>query len=103
MLPTELAAEATTAEPSASVAQSSDLPLRLRAQGEAWVEVRDLAGEVVYVNTLRMGEEAQVRLGQGLRVRSGRPDLLEVALADQPYIALGPVYDLSSQTFLPPD
>jgi hypothetical protein len=89
--------------PPSSVTQPSDLPLRLRAQGEAWLEVQDLAGKVVYVNTLQAGDEQQVRLGQGLRVRSGRPDLLEVALAGEPFTTLGPVYDLSWRTFLPPD
>jgi hypothetical protein len=92
------------AEPLPAAPQpAADPELRLRANGEAWLEVQTLAGEVVYVNTLQDGQAATIRLGQGLRIRSGRPDLLEFAVADQPFVLLGPVYDLDWRTVRPPD
>jgi hypothetical protein len=77
--------------------------LRLRASGEAWLEVQTLAGEVIYVNTLQAGQAVTIRFGQPLRIHSGRPDLLEFAVADQPFVLLGPVYDLDWRTVRPPD
>ena len=82
---------------------AADPELRLRASGESWLEVQTLDGEVVYVNTLQEGQTATIRLGQGLRIRSGRPDLLEFAVADQPFVLLGPVYDLDWRTIRPPE
>ena len=78
-----------------------DLDLRLRATGEAWLEVRTLDDEVVYVNTLQEGNETTIRLGEGLRIRSGRPDLLEFGVGDQPLQVLGPVDDITWHTVLP--
>lgn len=77
------------------------LDLRLRATGESWVEVRTLEDEVVYVNTLQEGNETSIRLGEGLRIRSGRPDLLTVGVGDQPLQVLGPVDDITWHTVLP--
>lgn len=77
--------------------------LRLRASGEAWLEVQTLAGEVIYVNTLQAGQAVTIRFGQPLRIHSGRPDLLEFAVADQPFVALGSVYDLDGRTVRPPE
>ncbi len=82
---------------------ADDIELRLRASGESWLEVQTLAGEVVYVNTLQDGQAATIRLGQGLRIRSGRPDLLEFAVADQPFVLLGSVYDFDWRTIRPPE
>lgn len=78
-----------------------DLDLRLRATGESWVEVRTLEGEVVYVNTLQEGNETTIRLGEGLRIRSGRPDLLTVGVGEQPLRVLGPVDAITWHTVLP--
>lgn len=87
--------------PAPPPAARSDQDLRLRATGESWLEVRTLAGEVVYVNTLQEGEDTTIRLREGLQLRSGRPDLLEFAVDDQPFQVLGPVDDLSWRTVLP--
>ncbi|MEB3353523.1 MAG: RodZ domain-containing protein [Cyanobacteriota bacterium] len=87
--------------PAPPPAARSDQDLRLRATGESWLEVRTLAGEVVYVNTLQDGEDTTIRLRDGLEIRSGRPDLLEFSVDDQPFQVLGPVDDLSWRTVLP--
>ncbi len=79
----------------------ADQDLRLRATGESWLEVSTLDGEVVYVNTLQDGEETTIRLGEGLRVRSGRPDLLTFGVGNQPLQVFGPVDDISWRTVLP--
>lgn len=100
--PAPPATPSSPAAPSAPALVRSDLELRLRASGEAWLEVQTLAGEVLYVNTLQQGEGTTIRLRNGLRIRSGRPDLLEVAVGDQPFQPLGPVYDLNWRTVRPP-
>lgn len=87
--------------PAPPPAARSDRDLRLRAIGESWLEVRTLAGEVVYVNTLQEGEATTIRLREGLQIRSGRPDLLEFAVDGRPFQVLGPVDDLSWRTVLP--
>ena len=77
----------------------SEGPLRLRALGESWVVVETLEGELLYVNTLQSGEERVIGLRDGaLRLRSGRPDLLEVAVGDQPFQMLGSINDLDWKT-----
>jgi hypothetical protein len=92
------------AEPLPAASQpAADPELRLRASGESWLEVQTFEGEVVYVNTLRAGQAASIRIGQGLRIRSGRPDLLEFAFADQPFVLLGSVYDFDWRTIRPPE
>lgn len=59
--------------------------LVLRAQGTSWVEVQDLGSrEVLFIGELKRGEQRSVRFRQGLRLRSGRPDLLTVQLDGQP-------------------
>ncbi|KMM17466.1 DUF4115 domain-containing protein [Synechococcus sp. GFB01] len=75
----------------------------MRARGEAWLEVRNLQGGKVFVGTLRNGEERILPLGDGLRVRSGRADLLEVSLAGDPPTLLGTVWDLGWRSFPPPE
>jgi hypothetical protein len=78
-----------------------DQDLLLRARGECWLEVQTLEGEVVYVATLQDGEEQRLDLDQGLRVRAGRPDLLDVAVGDGPYEVLNPITDLGWRIFRP--
>lgn len=73
--------------------------LRLRARGEAWLEVQNLRGEKVFVGTLQDGQERRLPLGDGLRVRSGRADLLEASLGDDAPTLLGPVWDVGWKTF----
>ncbi|MEB3276796.1 MAG: DUF4115 domain-containing protein [Cyanobacteriota bacterium] len=55
--------------------------LVLRAQGTSWVEVQDLrTRQVLFVGLLERGEQRSIRLRQGLRLRSGRPDLLTLQI-----------------------
>ncbi|MFQ6539311.1 hypothetical protein, partial [Aphanothece stagnina] len=58
-------------------------------------------GEVVYTNTLQEGDLQRIRLRDGLKVRSGRPDLLDVAVGEGPYEVLNPISNLDWRTFLP--
>jgi len=83
--------------------QVAEPELRLRANGESWVEVQTLDGQVVTVKTMQAGEATTIRLGQGLRIRSGRSDLLEIAVADQPFVVFGPVADIDWRTVKPPE
>lgn len=55
--------------------------LILRAFGSSWIEVQDLqTREVLFIGELQAGEQRTIRMRQGLRIRSGRPDLLTVAI-----------------------
>jgi hypothetical protein len=77
--------------------------LRLRAKGELWLELRSLTNQPVLETTLRPGQQTAVPLGDGLRIRSGRPHLLEVAVADQPFAPLAPANDFAWRTFAAAD
>lgn len=77
--------------------------LRLRARGECWLEVRGLDGALLLITTLRKGQTASVPLRAGVRLRAGRPDLLELAAADQPFRTFGAVGDLGWQTVMADD
>ena len=79
----------------------ADQDLLLRAQGEAWLEVEDLAGELVYRNILQAGDEQRIRLRDGLKVRSGRPDLVEVSVGEGPFEVLNSINNLDWKTFRP--
>jgi hypothetical protein len=91
--------------PDAAETASAKRPaeLRLRARGEAWLEVQNLRGDKVFVGTLQNGQERRLPLGDGLRVRSGRADLLEASVGGDPPSPLGPVWDLGWKTFSPPE
>jgi hypothetical protein len=54
-------------------------------------------------STLRPGEHTSIPLGDGLRIRSGRPHLLEVANADQPFALLAPANDFAWCTIAAPN
>jgi hypothetical protein len=68
-----------------------------------WLELRSLTNQPVLEATLRPGQDTSIPLGDGLRIRSGRPHLLEVAIADQPFAPLGPANDYSWRTFFAPN
>ncbi|EDY37591.1 hypothetical protein CPCC7001_470 [Cyanobium sp. PCC 7001] len=78
-----------------------DQDLTLRSRGTAWLEVQTLEGEVVYFDTLKKGEQQRIPLQEGLKVRAGRPDLLDVAIDDGPYEVLNPIHVLGWRTFMP--
>ncbi|WP_157665392.1 DUF4115 domain-containing protein [Cyanobium sp. NIES-981] len=88
-------------DPAPKPQQQQDQALLLRARGECWLEVQTLEGEVVVVNTLQEGQQQRLRLRGGLRVRAGRPDLLDVAVGGGPFEVLNPINDVGWRTFLP--
>jgi hypothetical protein len=58
------------------------------------VLVEDLKGRQVFDAILQPGAPKRFPLGQGLRLRSGRPDLLFVAVGDAVPKPLGDVGDV---------
>jgi hypothetical protein len=89
--------------PPRSVVNPAEAQLRLRAkQQDVWVELRSLDDQPVYAALLQPGQEKTLPLGNGLRIRSGRPHQLEIAWADQPFSPLGALNDLSWRTLRPP-
>lgn len=85
----------------ATPAQGSTLVLR--ARGTSWVEVQDLnTREVLLIGLLEPGQERQIRLRQGLRIRSGRPDLLSMQIDAGPQQPFDNNLGLGWRTVLPP-
>lgn len=81
-------------------APAAEAVLVLRAQGTSWVEVQELnSREVLFIGELQAGEQRTVRFNQGLRLRSGRPDLLTVQLDRQPPQPLNQNQGLDWRTF----
>ena len=62
--------------------------------GQSWVLVESLAGGKVYDAILDSGESKVLPLGGGLRVRSGRADLLFVTVGSESPRAIGGVSDV---------
>jgi len=74
---------------------SASTTIQLQARGgESWVLVEDLKGRPVFDGILQSGEPKRFPLAQGLRLRSGRADLLFVAVGDALPKPLGDVGDL---------
>lgn len=97
---------ADTSPPDADAAAASDERsgplLRLRARGQCWVEVRNLEGETLFMNTLRAGEERSLPLGDGLQLLAGRPDLLDVATGDDDFRLFGAIDQIDWVVIRPP-
>jgi hypothetical protein len=76
--------------------------LRLEARGgQSWVQVERLGGGIVYDAILESGQNKNLPLGSGLKIRSGRPDLLYVGVGMLPAVRLGAVDDLDWFEFRP--
>lgn len=74
--------------------------LRVRSDGPSWVEVQDLGTrEVLFIGELQAGEERAIRNRQGLRIRSGRPDLLTISIDGAPPTPFGDRQGLGWRTF----
>ena len=74
---------------------SAAATLSLQARGgQSWVSVESLAGGKVYDAILDSGESKVLPLGGGLRVRSGRADLLFVTVGSESPRAMGGVSDV---------
>jgi len=81
--------------PQRQLAPGALAPVHLEARGgKSWVLVEDLQGRQLFEAILQPGVRHRLSLGAGLRLRSGRPDLLFVAVADQMPRPLGGLSDL---------
>jgi hypothetical protein len=90
----------TTAAPAAApAAEPAAGPgvLQLRGDEPSWVEVRDPDGTVLFSGILE--KEARFRLGAGLRVLAGRPDLVTVSVSGETPRRLGSISEVDWQTF----
>lgn len=77
--------------------------LRLRATGESWLEVRDSNDALIMETTLQAGDARSLPLPHRLKIRSGRPDLLMVAIGDAPYQAMGSIEEVGWRVYAPLD
>jgi hypothetical protein len=82
------------------VATSANLRLEARG-GQSWVLVERLGGGKVVDAILEPGQSKVLPLGSGLKIRSGRPDLLYVGTGQDPAKPLGEVSDLDWSEFRP--
>ncbi|MCP9774287.1 DUF4115 domain-containing protein [Cyanobium sp. WAJ14-Wanaka] len=91
--------------PSSSEATIASRPqvvsLVLYAAQPSWVEVRSLEGRPIY-GAIFQGKKSW-RLGEGLEVLAGRPDLVIAAVGNQPARALGRIDQIDWVTFKPGD
>lgn len=91
-------------QPASSAAPRPIRPeLRLRARDEVWVEVLSSDNTMLFAKTLLPGQTHAVPFADGMRIRSGRPHLLDVAVGDQPLAPLGTLNDYSWHTVSPFD
>jgi hypothetical protein len=71
--------------------------LTLRSTGPSWVEVQNGAGEILHAGVLE--GQRSFSLSAGLRIRSGRADLIRLRMGPDPERNLGPVEMIEWQTF----
>lgn len=67
--------------------------LRVRTANVSWMEITNLTGQQRLFRGMFRGEQSYP-LGQGLRLRAGRPDQVQVALGNGPLKPLGTVKDI---------
>ena len=84
----------------ADPASSRAAELLVITSGPSWIELRDPQGRTVY-GALLEGRQ-RFRLGAGLSLRAGRPELVQVQLGDGPAQALPPGEWWSWHRFQPP-
>jgi cytoskeleton protein RodZ len=71
--------------------------LLLRSDEPSWVEVRDAEGQTLFSGLLE--KEARFRLGTGLRVLAGRPDLVTATVNGDAPRRLGTISEVEWQDF----
>lgn len=87
----------------APAAPLSNSVLQVQAQGSSWVEVQDLRSHaVLFIGVLEAGQSRTIRLRQGLRLRSGRPDLLTIRIDDGQPQPFGLSQGQDWRTVMPP-
>jgi len=90
------------AHPLPAAALSNSI-LQVQAQGSSWLEVQDLRSQaVLFIGVLEAGQSRTIRLRQGLRLRSGRPDLLTIRIDDGPLEPFGLSQGQDWRTVMPP-
>jgi hypothetical protein len=72
--------------------------MQLRANDEVWLELRSPDNSLVFESTLKPGQQLSFPLVNGMRIRSGRPHRLDMALNEQPFTPLGAANDYSWRT-----
>ena len=82
------------------VATAANLRLEARG-GQSWVLVERIGGGKVLDVILEPGQSKVLPMGSGLKIRSGRPDLLFVSTGQVPAEPLGAVSDLDWFEFRP--
>lgn len=80
-------------KPVVSPKAASSLKLVARG-GKSWVLIESLGGRKLLDIILEDGEQRTVAIGSGLRIRSGRPDLLFLGIGPEPLKRLGGVSDI---------
>ena len=86
-----------------AAAPLSNSVLQVQAQGSSWVEVQDLRSHaVLFIGVLEAGQSRTIRLRQGLRLRSGRPDLLTLRIDDGQPQPFGLSQGQDWRTVMPP-
>jgi hypothetical protein len=89
--------------PPAALPQSRST-LQVQAQGSSWVEVQDLRSHaVLFIGVLEAGQSRTIRLRQGLRLRSGRPDRLTIRIDDGQPQPFGLSQGQDWRTVMPPE
>lgn len=91
------------AESRPAQAPSGQPKLQLRANDDVWLELRSPDNSLVFVSTLKPGQQLAFPFQDGMRLRSGRPHQLEVALNGQPFKPLGIANDFSWRTLRLPE
>jgi hypothetical protein len=87
--PTTPTLPGTTPAPQATSQSSGSGSLLLTSKGPSWVEVQTAAGESLYAGVLE-GQQT-VPFKEGLRIRSGRADLIKIRVGDAAERNLGAV------------
>jgi hypothetical protein len=90
------AAPPTAAAPPAAAPGAS---LSVRSTGPSWIEVRNSDGALLVAELL--DGQRRFPLGRGLRIRSGRADLVRIQLTNQPERPLGTVDWIGWTSFEP--
>ena len=103
----QLGSRAAVVQPPAAlppaVLPQSRSTLQVQAQGSSWVEVQDLRSHaVLFIGVLEAGQSRIIRLRQGLRLRSGRPDRLTIRIDDGQPQPFGLSQGQDWRTVMPP-
>ena len=88
--------------PPAAQGQPSAPRLGIRARGEVWLAVRAPDQRPIFEGTLQPGQELTFQLNDGMGIRSGRPHLLDISLANQSFRPLGAANDFRWRTLRHP-